>query len=59
MCLSYYLVRSLQPFGDLLGLQPFGDLLGKGWPLDSFVCDVFWCFCHLLGPGVVFDCNDC
>ena len=68
ICVLYVSIVLSCPFlavvSDLLGLQPFGHLLGKGWPLDSFVCDVFLCFCHLLflspsGSGVVFDCNDC
>ena len=43
-CLSCFLVCSL---------QPCGHLLGKGWPLGSFVCDVFCDFvtftCSVLG----------
>ena len=35
-----------------------GHLLGKGWPLSSFVCDVFLYFCHFPiwcpGSGVFF-----
>ena len=38
---------------------PCGHLLRKRWPLGSFVCDVFLCFCHFPiwcpGSGVVFD----
>ena len=51
LCLSYFLVCSL---------QTCGHLLGKGWPLGSLVCDVFLCFCHFPmwcpGQGVVLDC---
>ena len=40
-------------------LQPHDHLLGKGWPLGSFVCDVFLCFCHFPiwcpGSGVVLN----
>ena len=35
VCLSYSIVRSL---------QPCGHLQGKGRPLGSLVCDVFLCF---------------
>ena len=40
-------------------LQPCGHILGKGWPLDSFVCDVFLCFCHfhIWCPGSVMILN--
>ena len=46
------------------GFLPCCHLMGKGWPLGSLVCDVFffWCFCHFPvwypGSGVVLDCND-
>ena len=33
-CLSFYLVSSL---------QPCGNLLGNGWLLGSFVCDASLC----------------
>ena len=50
LCLSCFLVSSL---------QPCGQLLGKGWPLGSLVCDVCLYFCHLPmlcpGSGVVLD----
>ena len=43
-------------------LQSFGHLLGKGWPLGSLVCDVFFCLYNLptLCPGscVELDCID-
>ena len=35
VCLSYCLVWAL---------QPCSHLLGKGWRLDSLVCDAFLCF---------------
>ena len=51
LCISCFLVCSL---------QPCGHLPGKGWPLISFVCNVFLWFCHVPmwcpGPGVVLDC---
>ena len=53
LCLSCFLVCSL---------QPCGHLLGKGCPLCSLVCDVFLCLCHfpMMCPesGVVLDCID-
>ena len=53
--LSYGLVCSLQVCGHLL-------VLGKGWPLDSFVRDVFLWFCHFpiwcFESGVLLDSND-
>ena len=43
-------------------LHPCDHLLGKGWPLDSLVCDVVLCFCHFpiwcLGSGMTLDCID-
>ena len=37
-----------------LSIQPCGHLLGKGWPLDSLVCDVSCVIvtfpCVVLGP---------
>ena len=29
-------------------LRPRGHLLGKGWSLDSLLCDIFLCFFHFL-----------
>ena len=53
---------TLQMLFQVSFLQPYNHLLGKGWPLGSLVCDVFWCFCHFpilcLGTGVVLDCID-
>ena len=53
LCLSCFLVCSL---------QPCGQMLGKGLSLGSHVCDVFLCFCDLTmwcpRLGVVVDCID-
>ena len=52
-CLSYFRVCSL---------QHCGHLLGKGWPLGSLVCYIFFCFCHFPmwcpRSGAVLDCID-
>ena len=53
LCLSCFLVFSL---------QPYGHLLRKGWPLGLLVCEVLLCFCHFPmwcpGSGAVLDCID-
>ena len=46
MDLLCYLCLSL-PYVHFCSLQPCGHLLGKGLPLGSRVCDVFWCFLSL------------
>ena len=50
LCVSCFLVWSL---------QPCGHLLGKDWPLGSLVCYVLLCFvtfpCAVQWSGVVLD----
>ena len=57
ICVSFFLIYCL-----VCSLQTCGHLLGKGWPLGSLVCDVFFCFSHFtiwyLGSGVILDCID-
>ena len=53
LCLSFFLV---------LSLQPCSHLLGKGSPLGLFVCEVLLYFCQSPlkspGSGVELDCID-
>ena len=53
-CVSFMLFVFVFAFCDVCFLQPCGHLLGKGWTLDSLVCDVFLSFfTFLLSPGVL------
>ena len=36
----------MDPFCAALSLQPSDHLLGKGYPLGSNLCDVYFCLCH-------------